>query len=56
MHDQNTLLFELFAVFVAAKVMGEVFERLRLPAVLGEIIAGPLWDRTHSVSSIPATH
>jgi Kef-type K+ transport system membrane component KefB len=40
MHDQNTLLFELFAIFVAAKVMGEVFERLRLPAVLGEIIAG----------------
>ncbi len=40
MHDQDTLLFELFAVFVAAKVMGEVFEWLRLPAVLGEILAG----------------
>lgn len=40
MHDQNTLLFELFAIFIAAKIMGEVFERLRLPAVLGEILAG----------------
>jgi Kef-type K+ transport system membrane component KefB len=40
MHDQDTLLFELFAVFVAAKIMGEIFERLRLPAVLGEILAG----------------
>jgi Kef-type K+ transport system membrane component KefB len=40
MHEQDTLLFELFAVFVAAKVMGEIFERLRLPAVLGEILAG----------------
>jgi Kef-type K+ transport system membrane component KefB len=34
------LLFELFAIFVTAKVVGEVFERLRLPAVLGEILAG----------------
>jgi Kef-type K+ transport system membrane component KefB len=40
MHDHNTLLFDLFAIFVAAKVIGEVFERLRLPAVLGEIVAG----------------
>jgi Kef-type K+ transport system membrane component KefB len=34
------LLLELFAIFVAAKVMGEIFERLSLPAVLGEILAG----------------
>ena len=40
MHDQDTLLFELFAIFVAAKIMGEIFERLRQPAVLGEILAG----------------
>src|SRR5579864_8622976 len=40
MHDYDILLFELFAIFVAAKVIGEIFERLRLPAVLGEILAG----------------
>jgi len=40
MHEHDALLFELFAIFVAAKVIGETFERLRLPAVLGEILAG----------------
>jgi Kef-type K+ transport system membrane component KefB len=42
MHESDTLLFELFAIFVAAKVIGEIFERLKLPAVLGEILAGVL--------------
>ena len=40
MHEHDALLFELFVIFVAAKVIGEIFERLRLPAVLGEILAG----------------
>src|SRR5947209_6831499 len=34
------LLFQLFVIFVAAKIVGEIFERLRMPAVLGEIVAG----------------
>jgi len=34
------LLFDLFAIFVSAKVAGEIFERLRLPSVAGEILAG----------------
>lgn len=34
------LIFQLFSIFVAAKIIGEVFERLGLPAVLGEISAG----------------
>jgi len=42
MHEYDILLFELFAIFVAAKVIGEIFERLKLPAVLGEILAGVL--------------
>ena len=41
-HGPEALLLELFAIFVTAKVVGEVFERLRLPAVLGEILAGIL--------------
>ncbi|MBZ5721502.1 MAG: cation:proton antiporter [Acidobacteriia bacterium] len=59
------LLLELFLIFVSAKVMGEVFERLGLPAVLGEILAGVglgpyalAWitpsDTMHSVSEIGA--
>ncbi len=36
------LLLELFAVFVSAKVVGEMFERFGLPSVLGEILAGIL--------------
>ena len=42
MHENDVLLFELFAIFVAAKAIGELFERLKLPAVLGEILAGAL--------------
>jgi Kef-type K+ transport system membrane component KefB len=36
----DSFLLELFAIFVWAKVFAEVFERLSLPAVLGEILAG----------------
>jgi len=42
MHTADPFLFQLFFVFVWAKLFGEVFERLRLPAVLGEILAGVL--------------
>jgi Kef-type K+ transport system membrane component KefB len=40
MHEYDVLLFSLFAIFVAAKAIGEIFERLKLPPVLGEIFAG----------------
>jgi Kef-type K+ transport system membrane component KefB len=39
---EQFLLLELFAIFVSAKVIGEVFERMNLPSVLGEILAGAL--------------
>ncbi len=39
-HGTDTLLLQLFTIFVWAKVFGEVFERLSLPAVLGEILSG----------------
>ncbi len=59
------LLFPLLAIFVSAKVAGELFERLRLPSVLGEILAGIIlgpfalgWinlsDTIHSVAEIGA--
>jgi Kef-type K+ transport system membrane component KefB len=65
MHGPEQLLLELFAIFVAAKTMGEVFERLSLPGVLGEILAGVAlgpyalnWiapsDTIHSVAEVGA--
>lgn len=41
-HGTDTLLLQLFTIFVCAKICGEVFERLQFPAVLGEILAGIL--------------
>ena len=59
------LLLELFAIFVSAKAVGELFERVGLPSVLGEIAAGALlgpyalgWipssDTIHSVAELGA--
>jgi Kef-type K+ transport system membrane component KefB len=36
----DKLLLQLLTIFVSAKVVGEVFERVKLPSVLGEILAG----------------
>ena len=41
-HGPELLLLELFTIFLAAKLIGEIFERLKLPAVLGEIVAGAI--------------
>src|SRR5574337_405913 len=40
-HPGNVLL-ELFLMFAGGKLLAEVFERLRQPAVVGELIAGVL--------------
>ncbi len=61
-HAQH-LLLGLFLIVAAAKLMAEVFERLRQPAVVGEILAGVLigpyvlgWvqpnEITHTLSEI----
>lgn len=61
----DQLLLQLLAIFASAKVAGELFERFRLPSVLGEILAGialgPFalgWinpsDTLHSVAEIGA--
>lgn len=42
MHAGDPFLFQLFFIFVWAKLFGEIFERIHLPAVLGEILAGIL--------------
>ena len=38
--EGGKLLFTLFVIFVAAKLAAEIFERLKQPAVAGEILAG----------------
>ncbi|MDR3764568.1 MAG: cation:proton antiporter [Acidobacteriota bacterium] len=66
MHPEtNSLLLQLFMIFVWAKVFGELFERIHLPAVLGEILAGVVLgpfatrlivpsDTIHSIAEIGA--
>jgi uncharacterized membrane protein len=39
---ETRVLLDLFIIFAAAKLAGEVFHRLRQPAVVGEILAGIL--------------
>jgi len=64
-HGPDQLLLQLLTIFVSAKVVGEVFERVKLPSVLGEILAGAAlgpfalgWinpsDTIHSVAEIAA--
>jgi Kef-type K+ transport system membrane component KefB len=40
MHDSADILLTLFLIFVAAQIGGEIAQRLKLPAVVGEIAAG----------------
>lgn len=40
--DKFKIILDLFLMFAAAKVLGEVFVRLRQPAVLGELLAGAI--------------
>ncbi len=40
--DHSGILLSLFLIIGAAKLMAEIFERLRQPAVVGEILAGVL--------------
>jgi Kef-type K+ transport system membrane component KefB len=40
MHGADPFLLQLLVIFIWAKIFGEIFEQLGLPAVLGEILAG----------------
>lgn len=40
MEHTERILFELFVIFAAAKLVGELFELLRQPAVIGELLVG----------------
>jgi Kef-type K+ transport system membrane component KefB len=49
------ILFDLFLMFAVAKVMGELFERIRQPAVIGEIMAGIILG-PHILNMIGPSH
>ena len=38
--DHSSVILSLFIMLAAAKLMAELFERLKQPAVVGEILAG----------------
>lgn len=42
MNEITALLFDLFVVFLAAKLAAELFERIHQPPVIGELLAGIL--------------
>jgi hypothetical protein len=42
MGEETKVLLTLFILLLSAKLMAELFERLRQPAVAGEILAGVL--------------
>jgi len=57
-HSSDPFLLELLVIFVWAKIFGELFERMSLPAVLGEILAGVILGpfATAFVVPGPAVH
>jgi Kef-type K+ transport system membrane component KefB len=40
--EAGNLLFYFFIIFTSAKILGELFIRLRMPAIVGELLAGVL--------------
>jgi Kef-type K+ transport system membrane component KefB len=38
--EANNILIELFVIFAAAKLAGEIFERIKQPPVIGELLVG----------------
>jgi Kef-type K+ transport system membrane component KefB len=42
MHETATILLSVFVIFVAAQVGAEIAQRVKLPGVVGEIVAGCL--------------
>ena len=40
--EAGNLLFYFFIIFASAKILGELFIRLRMPAIIGELMAGVL--------------
>jgi Kef-type K+ transport system membrane component KefB len=52
-HSSDPFLLELLVIFVWAKIFGELFERMSMPAVLGEILAGVILGPYATVFVVP---
>jgi len=53
--ENGNLLFYFFIIFASAKVMGEIFVRLKMPALIGELTAGMLLG-THVLGLIDSSN
>ncbi len=58
-----TVLADIFIMFLAAKLAGELFERIKQPAVIGELLVGVVlgpfalgWIGVPSTEMIEALH
>ena len=51
--EEHSVLVDLFVLFAAAKIAGELFEHFRQPAVVGELLAGVLVG-PHVLGFVPA--
>ena len=52
--SETKVLLTLFVMFLAAKILAELFERLRQPAVAGEILAGILIGPSLLALAVPS--
>ena len=53
MNDTAHVLLDLFVMFAGAKLAGELFQRLRQPPVIGEILAGTVLSAIGLISHSP---
>ena len=52
MTETTGILFDLFIIFAAARLAGELFLRLKQPAIVGEVLAdGQRGSRSRSARS-----
>src|SRR5947209_2663101 len=56
MHAGDPFLFQLFFIFVWAKLFGAIFERLQLPSLLWQILAGVLVEPSVTILVHDSAH
>jgi len=53
--EVGNLLLSFFVIFTSAKVLGEIFARLRMPPIVGELVAGMLLSE-HVLGAIDSSN
>src|SRR5438128_3197379 len=54
-HSSDPFLLQLLVIFVWAKIFGELFEQMSMPAVLGEILAGVILGPFATAFVVPSS-